>query len=86
MKKENIIHVCPRCSGDTEEPCCRMYTCEAAYNEKGITSCIHCYCELTEVDGFWYHHTQFDDNGNLRPDSEVQDCVKFTEDYTLQAE
>lgn len=71
----DIIHVCPDCAGDNGDACCNYNKCEAAKGETVITSCIHCYGELLEVDGKWYHHSQFDENNNLISPDMYQDIV-----------
>jgi len=40
--------------------CCDHGNCQARPGVKGITNCIHCGGELREVDGSWYHWSQFD--------------------------
>lgn len=59
----------------SEKPCCRLGSCEAPKNARGITSCIHCGGELIQVGGFWYHHSQFYDDGSLIQGTEPQDTV-----------
>lgn len=66
--------ICEDCKEDNLTPCCKNNQCEASIGDKTITSCIHCYAELIEVNGFWYHHTQFE-NEKLISDN-IQDVVR----------
>jgi len=56
---------CEYCKDDDQTPCCWNGECEAPKNAQGISMCIHCGAEMLEVNGLWYHWSQFDNNGNL---------------------
>lgn len=57
---------CEECKDENATTCCH-YTgiCEAAKTDNDMSTCIHCGGEMHKVNRFWYHHTQFDDDGNL---------------------
>lgn len=58
-----------------EKPECWDSTCEAREGSRGITLCIHCGAELLEINGFWYHYSQFE-NGLLKSPESPQNIVK----------
>lgn len=58
-----------------DEPECYNGYCESHPGERGITSCKHCGGQLEEVNGFWYHHSQFNDDGTLISPYRPQDVV-----------
>lgn len=64
--------ICEYCKGENDYPCCWHTECEAATTDDTISSCIHCYAEMRKVGIFWYHHSQFDNEGNLLPDTRPQ--------------
>lgn len=56
-------------------PECYDGKCDAPANATGITNCIHCGGELREINGFWYHHSQFDGEKLISPEN-WQDYVE----------
>ncbi len=62
---EDGEHSCPYCWREGSKPCCNTDTCEAFDTDSSISSCIHCGAEMRAENGYWYHHSQFDDNGKL---------------------
>lgn len=67
--------ICEECADDDTAPCCNRFNCEAMPGARETTLCIHCYGELIEVNKFWYHHTQFNENGTLMSPDNPQDVV-----------
>lgn len=71
---------CLECAKENSEPCCNRGhgLCEAWDDDRGISNCVHCGGELREVNGLWYHHSQFNNDMFLISPERPQDYVKFT--------
>jgi len=61
---------------DLEDPCCNMGNCVADPTNNNITNCICCGGELIAVNGYWYHHSQFNWDGTLISPERPQDIQK----------
>lgn len=62
-------YVCEDCK-DEQDPCCSQGICIACTGDKGIGSCICCGAEMREINGYWWHHSQVDNSGKIKPESE----------------
>ena len=69
-------HNCEYCNGEDDLPCCYNGRCEAPKGARGITNCICCGGELHELDGCWYHWSQFEADGGINL-SYVHDIVDY---------
>lgn len=56
LAENGLCSVC----GTSETPCCDYGNCQAIKGTRGVTMCIHCGGELIEIEGKWYHHSQFE--------------------------
>jgi hypothetical protein len=59
----------------TDEPECAEFKCKPLKGAKGITFCIYCGAELLQVGDYWFHWSQFDNNGILLSPDNPQDIV-----------
>lgn len=56
LDENGLCRIC----GTGESPCCNAGHCEALAGEQVSAMCVHCGSELIELDGAWYHHSQFE--------------------------
>jgi hypothetical protein len=54
--------LCDKCCGEHDPPCCDLGTCDAYPTSEDTSVCVHCGGEMIRLNGFWYHHSQFEDD------------------------
>lgn len=60
-----------------QKPECENGHCQSDEGFHSICNCIHCGAELLALNGFWYHWTSFDLEGNLIDGAIIQDTVTY---------